>query len=174
MVYILEHGLDFRPGATIHHLFQSHPHFDHHSELTRAGGVIARYDVKNVWDPAAINDTVAYGCFITAVIEKANATAYDALEASGIDNVKFSPDRIGGAISKAKNQLITAPQYARTATDFFQQTVAAVYPLYEKRLRNANAMDFIVGAEIYDHLEKVADRFDDVANEINSIVIEQV
>jgi predicted phosphate transport protein (TIGR00153 family) len=39
--------------------------------------------------------------------------------------------------------------------------------------RNANAMDFIVGAEIYDHLEKVADRFDDVANEINSIVIEQ-
>lgn len=40
--------------------------------------------------------------------------------------------------------------------------------------RNANAMDFIVGAEIYDHLEKVADRFDDVANEINSIVIEQV
>jgi uncharacterized protein len=38
--------------------------------------------------------------------------------------------------------------------------------------RNANTMDFIVGAEIYDHLEKVADRFDDVANEINSIVIE--
>ena len=40
--------------------------------------------------------------------------------------------------------------------------------------RSANPMDFIVGAEIYDHLEKVADRFDDVANEINSIVIEQV
>ena len=40
--------------------------------------------------------------------------------------------------------------------------------------RNGNAMDFIVGAEIYDHLEKVADRFDDVANELNSIVIEQV
>lgn len=40
--------------------------------------------------------------------------------------------------------------------------------------RNANTMDFVVGAEIYKHLEKVADRFDDVANEINSIVIEQV
>ncbi|MDB5627883.1 MAG: hypothetical protein JWQ51_223 [Tardiphaga sp.] len=40
--------------------------------------------------------------------------------------------------------------------------------------RQTNAMDFIVGAEIYKHLEKVADRFDDVANEINSIVIEQV
>jgi predicted phosphate transport protein (TIGR00153 family) len=40
--------------------------------------------------------------------------------------------------------------------------------------REANTMDYIVGAEIYKHLEKVADRFDDVANEINSIVIEQV
>ncbi|WP_407181118.1 DUF47 domain-containing protein [Bradyrhizobium sp. STM 3562] len=45
--------------------------------------------------------------------------------------------------------------------------------LYLKH-RHGNTMDFIVGAEIYDHLEKVADRFDDVANEINSIVIEQV
>ena len=40
--------------------------------------------------------------------------------------------------------------------------------------RNGNSMDFVVGAEIYKHLEKVSDRFDDVANEINSIVIEQV
>lgn len=40
--------------------------------------------------------------------------------------------------------------------------------------RDGSAMDFVVGAEIYKHLEKVADRFDDVANEINSIVIEQV
>ena len=40
--------------------------------------------------------------------------------------------------------------------------------------RGGNAMDYIVGDEIYKHLEKVADRFDDVANEINSIVIEQV
>lgn len=40
--------------------------------------------------------------------------------------------------------------------------------------RNESTMAFIVGEEIYDHLEKVADRFDDVANEINSIVIEAV
>ena len=44
---------------------------------------------------------------------------------------------------------------------------------YQTR-RDGSAMDFVVGAEIYKHLEKVADRFDDVANEINSIVIEQV
>ncbi len=45
--------------------------------------------------------------------------------------------------------------------------------LFQKH-RDGNTMDFVVGAEIYKHLEKVADRFDDVANEINSIVIEQV
>jgi len=38
----------------------------------------------------------------------------------------------------------------------------------------ADAMAFIVGNEIYDHLEKVVDRFDDVANEIHGIVIEHV
>ena len=45
--------------------------------------------------------------------------------------------------------------------------------LYLKH-RDGNSMEFVVGAEIYKHLEKVSDRFDDVANEINSIVIEQV
>lgn len=71
-----------------------------------------------------------------------NKLVKDGLESAGIDNIKFSPERIAGAISKAKNQLLTPPQYERTATDFFQKTVAAVYPRYEKRLRAANAMDF--------------------------------
>jgi uncharacterized protein len=43
-----------------------------------------------------------------------------------------------------------------------------------KRHRDGNAMDYIVGVEIYDHLEKVMDRFEDVANRISGIVIEQV
>jgi predicted phosphate transport protein (TIGR00153 family) len=37
-----------------------------------------------------------------------------------------------------------------------------------------NAMSYIVGAELYDHLEKIVDRFEDVSNEINSIVIDQL
>jgi predicted phosphate transport protein (TIGR00153 family) len=39
---------------------------------------------------------------------------------------------------------------------------------------NAGAMDFIIGAELYDSLEKVVDRFEDVANEINSIVTDHL
>lgn len=40
--------------------------------------------------------------------------------------------------------------------------------------RAGNAMDYIIGIEIYDHLEKVMDRFEDVANRISGIVIEQM
>ena len=40
--------------------------------------------------------------------------------------------------------------------------------------QNGNSIAFFVGHEIYDHLEKCVDRFDDVANEIQSIVIDHV
>jgi uncharacterized protein len=39
---------------------------------------------------------------------------------------------------------------------------------------SGNAMAFFVGNEVYDHLEKVVDRFDDVANTMHGIVIEHV
>jgi uncharacterized protein Yka (UPF0111/DUF47 family) len=35
-------------------------------------------------------------------------------------------------------------------------------------------MAYIVGAEIYDHLEKVVDRFEDVADRINGVLIEHL
>jgi uncharacterized protein len=40
--------------------------------------------------------------------------------------------------------------------------------------REGNAMSFIVGSQLYDHLEKVVDRFEDVANEISSLVVDQL
>ena len=49
---------------------------------------------------------------------------------------------------------------------------SGIKALFSKH-RSGNAMDFIVGAEVYDHLEKVMDRFEDVANCISGIVIEQ-
>jgi predicted phosphate transport protein (TIGR00153 family) len=38
----------------------------------------------------------------------------------------------------------------------------------------SDPMAYITGNEVYDHLEKVVDRFDDVANELQGIVIEHV
>jgi predicted phosphate transport protein (TIGR00153 family) len=40
--------------------------------------------------------------------------------------------------------------------------------------RQADPMAFIIGVEIYSHLEKVVDRFEDVANRISGVVIEQL
>jgi hypothetical protein len=50
---------------------------------------------------------------------------------------------------------------------------SGIKSLFEQH-RNGNAMAYIIGVEIYDHLEKVMDRFEDVANRISGIVIEQV
>ncbi|OWK35056.1 ATP-dependent helicase [Fimbriiglobus ruber] len=71
-----------------------------------------------------------------------NKLVKDALSALGIDDIKFTPERIAGAISKAKNQLLHPKAYEQQAHDFFSQTVAKVYVGYEKRLRAANGMDF--------------------------------
>jgi uncharacterized protein len=48
---------------------------------------------------------------------------------------------------------------------------AGLKDLYQAA-RRGNAMDFVVGNEIYAHLEKVTDRFEDVANEISGLVID--
>jgi predicted phosphate transport protein (TIGR00153 family) len=41
-------------------------------------------------------------------------------------------------------------------------------------LAQTNAITFVIVSEVYEHLEKVVDRFEDVANEISAIVIENV
>jgi uncharacterized protein len=53
--------------------------------------------------------------------------------------------------------------------------------LYDEGLRNLyhrqkgnDPMVFIIGSQIYEHLEKVLDRFEDVAERVNGIVIEHV
>ena len=50
---------------------------------------------------------------------------------------------------------------------------AGLRELYQANLPS-NSMAFYVGVEIYDHLEKVVDRFDDVGNEIHGIMLENV
>ncbi|MBX7103541.1 MAG: UvrD-helicase domain-containing protein [Gemmataceae bacterium] len=66
----------------------------------------------------------------------------DALEAAGVDNSKFTPERISGAISGAKNQLLNPEQYAAKASDYFALTAAKAYFAYEKKLKASEAVDF--------------------------------
>lgn len=51
---------------------------------------------------------------------------------------------------------------------------AGVTALYRRCRAEGGAMGYIAASEVFDRLEKVVDRFDDIANEIEGIVIEHV
>lgn len=59
-----------------------------------------------------------------------------------LDEKRFPPRGIHTVISSAKNQLIGAEDFAGMTEDFFDDTVAQVYRLYQKKLFANNAMDF--------------------------------
>ena len=60
----------------------------------------------------------------------------------GIDPKRYPPRAMRSKISGAKNQLIDADMYAETVGSVFEEAVAEAFPLYEKRMLEANAMDF--------------------------------
>ncbi len=59
-----------------------------------------------------------------------------------IDEKTFPPRVISSLISSAKNEMMSPQTYASGATSPAQQTAAKVYPLYEKSLKDASALDF--------------------------------
>ena len=83
---------------------------------------------------------------------RSNFTIYDTadqlrlvkqcLEALERDPKRFTPRGILSQISNAKNQLVGPGEYAARVASFYDQTVADVYELYQKRLFAANAVDF--------------------------------
>jgi DNA helicase II / ATP-dependent DNA helicase PcrA len=64
------------------------------------------------------------------------------LKDKNLDPKKNDPRAILGAISSAKNELITPEEYAKTAGGYFEQTVSDIYTEYQKRLRKNQALDF--------------------------------
>jgi DNA helicase-2/ATP-dependent DNA helicase PcrA len=58
------------------------------------------------------------------------------------DPKRFVPRGIHAQISNAKNQLIGPDDYLSRVESFYDQTVADVYRLYQKRLHDSNALDF--------------------------------
>ncbi len=83
---------------------------------------------------------------------RSNFTIYDqadqvrvvkmCLEELERDPKRFVPRGIHAQISNAKNQLIGPDEYASRVASFYDQTVADVYQLYQRRLFGANAVDF--------------------------------
>ena len=83
---------------------------------------------------------------------KSNFTIYDSADQVRLvkqclddlekDPKRFVPRGIHAQISNAKNQLITPAMYAEQLSSFYEQTVAEVYALYQRRLAASNAVDF--------------------------------
>jgi DNA helicase-2/ATP-dependent DNA helicase PcrA len=83
---------------------------------------------------------------------RSNFTIYDsadqlrvvkgALEELERDPKRFVPRGIHAQISKAKNLLLGPEEYAARVGSFYDQTVADVYGLYQRRLFSSNAVDF--------------------------------
>ena len=64
------------------------------------------------------------------------------LEELGKDPKRFTPRGIHAQISNAKNQLVSPEEYMSRVASFWDQTVAEVYELYQRKLFASNAVDF--------------------------------
>jgi DNA helicase-2/ATP-dependent DNA helicase PcrA len=83
---------------------------------------------------------------------RSNFTIYDSsdqvrlvrscLEELERDPKRFTPRGIHTQISNAKNQLVSPDEYAARVGSFYDQTVADVYALYQRKLFAQNAVDF--------------------------------
>src|SRR5881398_3021058 len=83
---------------------------------------------------------------------RSNFTIYDqadqirlvkqCLEELERDPKRFTPRGIHNQISHAKDRLIQPDEYANQVQSFYDQTVADVYQLYQRRLFQSNAVDF--------------------------------
>jgi len=60
----------------------------------------------------------------------------------GINPKQTNPNAALTTISNAKSELINPAEYEKFAHGYFQKTVAKIYPEYQKRLRDNEALDF--------------------------------
>ena len=76
----------------------------------------------------------------------------------------FPPRSVLSRISNAKNELIGPAEYEKTNLDFFGARVAEIYRLYQKKLRDFDAMDFddLIGRYV-----ELLEKNEDVRNEVH-------
>ena len=59
-----------------------------------------------------------------------------------LDAKRYPPRSFSNQVSNLKNELVDPETYASTAETHLEQTLAEAYTLYQRRLREANALDF--------------------------------
>jgi DNA helicase-2/ATP-dependent DNA helicase PcrA len=104
---------------------------------------------------------------------RSNFTIYDqadqvrvvkaCLEELGRDPKRFPPRGIHSRISSEKNRLVSAADFRENIGNFFDQVVADVFELYERRLHASNAMDFddllVRSVELLESFDDVRERW---------------
>lgn len=89
-------------------------------------------------------------------------TVKDIMEAMNISTDQFNPNSILNGISEAKNMMLSPSEYINFVRSEWQEVAAKVYVEYEKRLKEAGALDFddlliktvVLFKEVPDILEK--------------------
>ena len=85
------------------------------------------------------------------------------LEELGRDPKRFTPRGIHAQISNAKNQLVGPDEYLARVASFYDQTVAEVYGLYQRKLFASNAVDFddllMLTVEVLDRFPEARERW---------------
>lgn len=69
-------------------------------------------------------------------------TIKEAMQKLGISTKDYKPHSILATISQAKNELITEKEYLNYARGHFQEIVSKIYPIYQKILKDNDALDF--------------------------------
>ncbi|MGI8314615.1 DNA helicase PcrA [Halobacillus mangrovi] len=64
------------------------------------------------------------------------------LKEINLDPKKWDPRAMLGAISNAKNELMTAEDYAKQAGNMHEEQIAEIYKGYQKKLRKNQSLDF--------------------------------
>src|SRR2546423_5208368 len=64
------------------------------------------------------------------------------MEELEVDPKRYPPRAIRGQISSGKNRLVDAVEFAERQGSGFEEVTGSVYTLYERRMLEANAMDF--------------------------------
>ena len=59
-----------------------------------------------------------------------------------LDEKRFAPQALSALISRFKSELKSAREASRQSLDFWEEKGVEVYALYQKRLKEANALDF--------------------------------
>ncbi|HZT41104.1 MAG TPA: UvrD-helicase domain-containing protein [Chthonomonadaceae bacterium] len=89
----------------------------------------------------------------------------ECLRQLNLDDKKFPPRTVLSRISKAKEKMISPQEWHKNFVGFFEDICGKVYPLYQEKLRQNNALDFddllMETVRLFDSQPEILDRLQD-------------